>query len=120
MGRAYVVQDDQLIGPSTLMGTDGVEDTVVVNLRDELLSKEQQEHARDQGQVEVMDLEWAVQLERWAVAHKLASSEDNSVVCNQHNRSGLQGRHWSGAWLELEVLWVVAHNGREGLVKDRP
>lgn len=57
-----------------------MENAIVVDLWDELLQEEEQQSSGDGGKVEVVDHEWAVQLESWAVAHELASSENNDVV----------------------------------------
>lgn len=78
--NTYVVEDDKLVGPSTLVRADGVENAIVVDLRDELLQEEKQQSSGDGGKVKVVDHEWAVQLEGWAVAHELAASKDNNVV----------------------------------------
>lgn len=57
-----------------------MENAIVVDLWDELLQEEEQQAARDGGKVEVVDHEWAVQLEGWAVAHELAPSKNNDIV----------------------------------------
>lgn len=67
-----------------------------------------------------MDHEGAVELERRAAAHQLPSSENYNIVGDDQRGSLLHGRHGRRARLEIEVLGVIAHDGREGSVEKRP
>lgn len=116
----YVVQNDQVIRPSAVGMTDGMEDAMIVNRRNQLLSKESQQYATNSGQVKVVHHEQRVQLERRSIAHQFPSAKDYNVVGGNEQRRLLQGRHRRLARLEVEVLRRVSHDGREGRVEIWP
>lgn len=99
---------------------DGVEDTAADNNGEKLLNEESQEDSADGGQVEVVDQEERAQLEGLAVAHKLATAEDDGVVDDNEDAGLLQSGHGRLAGNESEVLGRVAGDGLKGLAEDGP
>lgn len=116
----YVVEDNQRLSPAAIVVADGKEDTLTDNGRQKLLNEESQEEAANSGQVEVVDEEERLELERLAVAHQLSAAKDDEVVDDDEDGRRLQGGHGSLERHELEVIGRVANNGREELVKDGP
>jgi hypothetical protein len=104
----YVVKQDQLVGPATIEVADGVENTVPDEGREQLLNEESQKTTADDGQVQVVDLERAVQAEGCAVPHELAASQDDGVVRNERQDRLFVRRHDGVAGHELELLGRVA------------
>lgn len=82
----HVVQNDHGLRPTTIAVTNGVEDTIVVELRNKLLNEENQKDAADGGQVEIVDEEERLELERLAIAHQLATTKDDHVVDDDEDR----------------------------------
>lgn len=115
-----IVEDDQLVGPSTLMVANGEEKTLAGNNWEQLLDKERQEYAADCCEVEVVHLEQKAELEWRAFAHQLAATENDNVVCEQGDGTLLQRRHGRLAGNEAEVLRLVADDGLKGGFKDGP
>lgn len=116
----HVVQNDKGLGPATLGVTDGMEDTAANNGGKKLLNEESQKRTTDQSQVEVVDKEETLELERLAVAHPLATTENDAVVDDDEDGSRLHGRHGSLERHKLEVIGGVADDSGESLVKDGP
>lgn len=116
----YVVEDNQRLSPAAIVVADGKEDTLADNGRQKLLNEESQEEAADGGQVEVVDEEERLELERLAVAHQLSTAKDDEVIDDDEDGRRLQSGHGSLERHELEVIGRVANNGREELVKDGP
>ncbi len=116
----YIVENDQLVGPSARFGANGIEYTVSDNSRDQLLGKERQENAADDGQVEIVNLEQPIQLQRRSIAHQLASTKNYDVVGYQDDGCLWECRHWRDAFDEAKVLRLVAFGGFEGLLEDGP
>ena len=67
-----------------------------------------------------MDHEGTVQLEGRAVAHQLPPSQNYNIVGGDQGGRLLHGRHGSGARLEVEILRVIALDGREDAVEIWP
>lgn len=116
----HVVQNDKGLGPATLRVTDGMEDTAANNGGKKLLNEESQKRTTDQSQVEVVDKEETLELERLAVAHPLATTENDAVVDDDEDGGRLHGRHGSLERHKLEVIGGVADDSGESLVKDGP
>lgn len=116
----HVVQDDQLVGPAALVSANCVEDTVPDELRKQLLDKEGKQDSTDGSQVEVVDLERAIELERLAAAHQLSATEDDNVVNHEHGGSLAKCSHGGLSRGEAEVLRLVALDGDKGLFEDWP
>ena len=76
----HVVQNDKGLGPATLSITNGMEDTATDNSRQKLLNEESQESTTDQSQVEVVNQEETLELERLAVAQPLATTDEDAGV----------------------------------------
>lgn len=118
--NTYIVQDNEGLGPSTLVITNGEEETVSVERRQKLLNEESEKSRADRGQVEVVDHEQCVELKSRAVLHQLATTEDDYVVGHECNRCLLKGRHWRHTFDKLELAGWIAHNSLESLVENRP
>ena len=78
--KAYVVKRDQLISPAAIIVTNCKENAVPRDGRYQLLQKKEQEYPAYCGQVEVMDLEQAIELHRLPALHELPSAEDDQIV----------------------------------------
>jgi hypothetical protein len=115
-----VVQNDKGLGPATLSITNSVEDTTTDNSGQKLLNEESQKSTTDQSQIEVVDQEEALELERLAVAHPLATTEDDAVVDSNEDGCRLDSGHGSLERHKLEVIGGVADNSSESLVEDGP
>jgi hypothetical protein len=115
-----VVEDNQLIGPATLVVADGEEKALPRYNGDELLRKQRKQHAANRREVKVVHLEQKVQLEGLAVAHELPSTEDYYVVCEKCDGACLERRQRRLAGDEAEVLRLVASNWLEGCFEDGP
>lgn len=116
----YVVENNERLGPAAIVLANGVEDATTNNGRDELLEEEQQKRQADGGEVEVVNQEQRLELEGLTVAHKLPTAKDDGVVDGDEDGGRLERRHGSLERHELEVGDRVAHDGRPGLVEDRP
>ena len=57
-----------------------MENTISDEGWEELFNEEDQQTSTDQGEVEVMDHEGAIQGEGFAVFHQFSSSKDNDIV----------------------------------------
>lgn len=77
---SYVVQQNQGFGPPAIGVTDGVEDAVPDDRREQLLNEENQQPAADEREEEVVDEENRLQPEGLAVSHPLPAPEDDSIV----------------------------------------
>lgn len=102
------------------MMANGVENSSSDNGGKQLLDKKKQQYAANGGQVEVMNLEKSIELERLTTTHDLAATKDDDVVGDQHGGSGAERRHGSLARDELEILRLVALDGLEDLFEDGP
>ena len=116
----YVVQNDKLVGPATTVVANCVQNTSSYDCGDQLLEEEDQEDTRDGSQVEVVDLEQAIEREGWAASHEFATSENDNVVGDEHGCSRKVRRHGRLARREAEVLGLVALDGHKGLFKHGP
>ncbi len=76
----YIVQHDELRSPTAVGVADGVEDAIPSQGRDQLLQEKQEQNRADGCEVEVVDLEKAVQLQRRSLPHQLPSAKDDQVV----------------------------------------
>ena len=67
-----------------------------------------------------MHLEEEVELEGLTVAHKLPSTKDCNVVCDQRHDADLESRKRCLSLYESEILGLVARDGLEALLEDGP
>jgi len=67
-----------------------------------------------------VDLEEKVELEGLTVAHELSSAEDYDVVGNQRDNADLECRERRLSLDEAEVLGLVARDGLEAFLENRP
>ena len=119
-GIPYIVNDNEGLSPTTIVITDSVEDTVSPDRRQQLFNEQSQQSPADQSQVEVVDHEQCVELERRTALHDFATSKDNDIVGNEHDTGRLDGREGGLAADELELARGIAHDILERLVEDRP
>jgi hypothetical protein len=115
-----VVEDNQLVGPATLVVANGEEKALPGNYRNQLFREQGEEGAADGGEVKVVHLEQKVELERLPIAHKLAPAKDCNVVYDERSDADFEGGERRLSLDEAEVLGLVACNGLEALLKDRP
>lgn len=118
--NTYVVKDNQLVRPATLVVANGEEKSLPRNRGDQLLGEEKQQGPADGGEVKVVHLEEKVELERLTVAHELPTAEDDSVVDHQRDNADLECRKGCLSLHEAEVLRLVAGNGFKALFEDWP
>ena len=116
----HVVEHDEGLRPSTTVVTDGVEDTMPPESREELLNEEDQQDGTDGGQEEIVNHEQSVELESGEVFHDFTTTEDYDVVCHHEGRGLLKGRHGSHTLDKLELAGWVAHDILERLIEDGP
>ena len=116
----YIVDDNEGLGPSTFVIADSEEDTVFPDCRQQLLDEKSQQSTADNGQVEVVDHEQGVELERGTALHDLSASEDNDIVGDEHDRSLLDGGHGGHTTSELEFIRRISYHILKSLVEDGP
>lgn len=87
---------------------------------DQLLQEQQQKSATDGGQVEVVDFEEKVELERLPLPHELASSKDDDIVGEEENGRLRHAGHGRLSGHEPEVLGGISSNGLECLCENGP
>lgn len=116
----HVVQHNQGLGPTAIVVADRVEDAMANDGGQELLNEESQEDAADGGEVEVVDEEQRLELEGLAVAHQLATAEDDDVVDDDEDGARLEGRQGRLKRHKLELIGRVAEDGGPCLVEDGP
>lgn len=97
-----------------------MEDAAANDNGEKLLNEESQEDSADGGQVEVVNQEKRAQLEGLAVAHELATAEDDGVVDDDEDAGLLESGHGRLAGDEFEVFGRVADDGLKGLAEDGP
>jgi hypothetical protein len=115
-----VVENDQLVGPSTLVVANGEEKALPGNRGDQLFRKQSKESPANGREVEVVHLEQEVELEGLATAHQLPAAEYHRVVDDERDDADLEGRERCLSLYESEVLGLVASNGLEALLEDGP
>ena len=116
----YIVDDNEGLGPSTFVVADSEEDTVPPDCRQQLFDEKSQQSTADNGQVEVVDHEQGVELERGTALHDLSASEDNNIVGDEHDRSLLDGGHGGHTTSELEFIRRISYHILKSLVEDGP
>lgn len=116
----YVVQDNHRLGPTAIIVADGMEDTIMVELGNQLFNEEDQENTADGSEVEVMDEEQSFELEGLTAAHQLAATKDDHVVNDDEDGGRLESRHGSLKRNKLELLSRISNNSLPGLAEDGP
>lgn len=116
----HIVQGDQRLSPAAIIVADGEEETVADQRRDELLEVEGEQATADDGQVEVVDFEQPVELQRRALFHNLPTTEDDDVVRGQGHGRLEHRRHGRAARDEAELLGLVSHDLFKGMGEDGP
>lgn len=106
--ETHVVKQNELVSPATVQVANRVEDAVPDQGGQKLLNEESQKTTADDGEVQVVDLERAVQLEGGAAPHELATTQNDSVVRNEREDSLFVRRHERLAGDETELLGRVA------------
>lgn len=120
IGSTHVVKNDQRLGPSTAVVTDGIEDAVAPDSGEQLLDEQHQENGADDGQEQVVDHEQGVELERGEVLHDLTATENNDVVGHEKGRGLLEGGQRGYTLHEVELACGVSHDLLISLIKDGP
>ena len=118
--ETYIVENDQLVSPATIVAANGVEDTIAHDFWEKLLNEEREKATADDGKVKIMNHEWAIQDERVSLLHELPSTEYYDIVCHQRGHSRRKRRHNSLAALESEILGHIAKDGGVAFGKDGP
>lgn len=116
----YVVQDNERLGPASIMIADSEEDALADDGRQDLLNEESQEDGRDRREDKVVDDSQLLKLESVLCAHDLAASQNKDVVEYDKDARLLQGGHGSNASLEAEFAGWVAGEELKDLVEDWP
>ena len=116
----YIVDDNEGLGPSTFVVADSEEDTVSPDCRQQLFDEKSQQSTADNGQVEIVNHEQGVELERGTALHDLPAPEDNNIVGDEHDRSILHGGHGRHTTGELELTRRISHHILKSLVEDGP
>ena len=78
--RTYVVKSNELRSPATIICANCMEKATSRQGGDQLLEKQKQEYTANCSQVEVVNLENAIELERLSVPHQLPPAKDDDVV----------------------------------------
>ena len=119
-GSTHVIQHNKLIRPPTLLIANTKEQSTSCQRRDQLLQEQRQQHPTNHREVEVMNLEQPIQLERFPIAHQLPPAKDNRIVRQQRRRRLRERAHRCAAGLEAPVLSRVALDQGEGIAEYRP
>ena len=115
-GNPYIVQHHQLPGPTSIIVTNGIENTVSNKSGEELFNEEGQETTTNDGQVEIVNHEGAIENKWLTMLHQFSPAKDYNIVCDQSSCRLFQSGHWSNARDKFEVIGGVAEDGRVTLV----
>jgi hypothetical protein len=118
--ETYIVQNDQLIGPSTLPVANGKEDAVPPDGGNQLLQEQNKQRAANECQVQVVHLEQPIELQGRSATHNLSAAEDDYVVGDEDNSRGGESGKGRYTLFEAEVLRLVAFDGLKGPLEDWP
>ena len=116
----HIIENKQLLGPTTIGVADGIKKTVPDKRGDELFDEEGQEDTANYSQDEVVDEEERLELERLSVTHHLATTKNGSIVQDNEYRRLLKGRKWRLARHKAKVIGRVSHQNIESLIKVGP
>lgn len=116
----HIVENNQLIRPSAILITNAKKQPTPRQRRDQLLQEQQQQHAADDREVEVVHLEQSIQFQRFPALHDLPPSEDDEIVADERNGGLLQCAHRCGTGLEAEVFGRIALDLLESGGEDGP
>lgn len=116
-----VVAENNGLGPRSVVA-DGVQDAVSHEDGEQLLDEKHKEHAGEQGQEHVVDLEEPVESDRREVLHHLSAAKDDSVVDDDGGHNGGVGREGDVGVVsvELEGRGGPSEQLGPGLVKHGP
>jgi hypothetical protein len=116
----HIVEHNQSIGPTSIVATNGMENAVSRQFGEKLFDEEGQETTADEGQIEIVNHERAVEDEGLAVFHQFPSAKDYDIVGGQCNNRLFESRHGRLALYKLEVIGRVAKDGLVAFGEDRP
>ena len=116
----HVVKNNKRLCPTAISVANGMKETVSDNRRDQLFNEQSQKNRADSGQVEVVDQKERLELERFPIAHKLPSAEDDGVVDDYEDTGLFQRRHGGRARFEPEIVRRVPYNELKGLIEVGP
>ncbi len=97
-----------------------MENAVSDHFRQKLFDEERQKTTADEGQIEIVNHERAVEDEGLAVFHQFPSAKDYDIVGDQCNNRLFESRHGRLALFKLEVVRRVAKDGLVAFSEDRP
>lgn len=118
--EAYIVQDDQLIAPASIIAADRMENAVPDDFGQHLLNEEGQQATADDGQVEIVNHEGAIENKGLSFLHQLPAAKDDDVVCSQCSYRSGQGRPHCLPGHELELVGRISKHSRVALVEYGP
>jgi len=102
-----VVKYDKLIRPAA-GATDSIIQTVGPNSGNELLKEENQQDPTDGGEIQIVNQEERIQLQRWSISHPFSATQNDKIVDEEHGSGLLQCRKRRLTWRELKVVSMVA------------
>jgi hypothetical protein len=79
---AHIIENNQLVGPATIVAADSMEDTVPDHFWEQLLNEECKEATGDDGKVEVVDHEGTIEDECRPLLHQFSSTKYYNIVCS--------------------------------------
>lgn len=116
----YIVQNNQGLSPSTIVVTDSIEDTMVVEGRNKLFHEENEQNSTHSCEDKVVDHEKGVEFEGWELLHNFPTTKDDSIVRNQGNGGFFKSGHGRLSVHEAEIVCRISDDGVEGLVEVWP
>ena len=116
----YIVQNDQWLSPATIVVTDSIKDTMVIQGRNKLFKEENKQNSTHSCEYEIVDHEKSVEFESWELLHDLPTTKDDSVVCDHGNGGFFKCGHRRLSVHEAEIVCGISDDGVEGLVEEWP
>ena len=106
-----IVQRDQGLRPSSSSITNRKEYAIPPYGRKQLFNEQRQKCSTDDGQVQVVYHEQAIQVQRFPMLHEFSTSKHGNIVCRQQDHRRLQGRYWGLSGDEFEVCGRITQDG---------
>lgn len=76
----YIVQDNEMLRPATVMVADGIKNAFSNDSRKELFNKKRKEERADYCEHEVVYQKQRLQLEGLSVSHQFSTTKNNCIV----------------------------------------
>ena len=99
------------------MVADSMENASFSDCRQDLLNKECQENSTDGSEIEIMDEEEPLQLERLSVAHEFSPAQNHRIIRKNKDGGFLQRGHGRLPSDKVEIIGRVADDSFEDLVE---